>query len=193
MRINGIFFFFFFFLFSYLVIIYFLSFFSLISNVYCLFLNGRNFKRPSQFFHISLISSDLLFCIYFSIISIQDMRYSKNYIEFDENWRKSGICLFSGIIANFSCLLSNFCLFIMTYEKFLLIKSGIKFQTLSKLFVGNFLIISILSSLIISILPIFFFQVCHKFNKEKLRNKQSMLFLELLFKIFPLFFLTFNE
>lgn len=88
-----------------------------------------------------------------------DIFYSKNYFEYDEDWRNSIFCTFLGIFATFACLLSNFSLLVLTFEKFLIVSFiyQVKFLNFSIIILITSLITSL--SIMLSILPIFFYQV----------------------------------
>lgn len=115
--------------------------------------------KPLNLIELTLMISDFLLSIYFLIILIYDYKYSNNYIYYDIEWRKSKICLFIEILASNSCLLSNFSLLLLTFERYLGINSlTIKRQENFKniILVLTFLIIL---SIFLSILPIIIFQV----------------------------------
>lgn len=131
----------------------------LIGNVVTFILTLKTFKRPSNLFQLELFICNFLMAVYIAAIIIQDIRYSGNYIEFDNEWRKSTLCNSLGVLASVSSLLSLFLLLILTIEKYLVIKYQLNFQffTWRKVFVISTIAISI--SIIFSIIPLYAYTV----------------------------------
>lgn len=108
------------------------------------------------------MASDLLLGLYFLIILVHDYKYYGNYVRFDIQWRKSITCQTIGILASISRLLSNFLLFLLTFEKFLGINSlRIKRQENFKKIIFSLSFI-ILLSILLSVLPLFIHKVSRR-------------------------------
>lgn len=132
----------------------------LIGNSIALFIQQQNFKSNSIFF-MGLHISDIFLVMYLGIIGVADIHYKGNYMENDAKWRFSSMCSFAGVLANTSLMNSNFCLLLITIERYLAIchtlihkKYFYSIQQLVAAFSGFLLI-----SCMIGIMPIAVFEV----------------------------------
>lgn len=138
---------------------YSVSFLGIILNILCFIIQIKSFHRPSNLFSLLLNLSDFFFSVYLSLISIVDMHFNKFYIDFDETWRKSITCTISGILLNSSSLLSLISLFLLTFDKVLIINKGIQYHEISLIQSIFSIFFSLILCLILSILPVFIYDV----------------------------------
>lgn len=147
-------------------VLYIFTFLSFFGNLFCLIAKIISIMKSSELISICLTISDLNLSIYFLILSIFDIKYSGNYYEYDEIWRKSITCTSLGVLANFSCILSNFSLLMMTFDKFFAIIFTFKYKKLSY-FTSIIVSTSLITiSFFLSILPVFFFEVKKKIQRK---------------------------
>ncbi|XP_065365604.1 relaxin receptor 2 [Calliphora vicina] len=64
-----------------------------------------------------LAASDFLMGIYLAIIACADISFRGEYIVYEEFWRHSGMCAFSGFLSTFSCQSSTLLLTLITWDR----------------------------------------------------------------------------
>ncbi|KAL9884339.1 uncharacterized protein ACN427_011218 [Glossina fuscipes fuscipes] len=64
-----------------------------------------------------LAASDFLMGIYLAIIACADINFRGEYIVYEESWRHSALCAFSGFLSTFSCQSSTLLLTLVTYDR----------------------------------------------------------------------------
>lgn len=145
----------------------------LIGNIIALFIQQKKLK-PSSIFYMSLHVSDIFLIIYLTIIGVVDAYYKGNYMENDANWRFSALCSFAGALANISFMNSNFCLILITADRYLAICHNL-FHKRYLYKIKQFLLASTIClcfSCLVGILPIFIFEVKINMHKKNIQYIQ---------------------
>ncbi|XP_039961842.1 relaxin receptor 2 [Bactrocera tryoni] len=73
-----------------------------------------------------LAASDFLMGIYLTIIACADIRFRGKYIYYDELWRQSVWCDFSGFLSTFSCQSSTLLLTLVTWDRLMSVTRPLK-------------------------------------------------------------------
>lgn len=137
-------------------------------NSVCLIVQIKNFSRPSNLFNLSLNIADLFSACYMIILSVKDIEYSDEYINFADDWKNNTFCNFCGILINFSFIFSIFSLLLMTLEKYLVVNFPMMKSKLSFFNCTCFVFSFCLISCFLSIFPYFIFPVNHFFSNDKI-------------------------
>lgn len=129
-------------------------------NVYLIFKKISIKLKPINIIELLLMISEFKLFLFFLSLIIIDWKFYENYIEHDFEWRSSFYCKILEFIASTSCILSNFSLLLITWERYL----GIKYLTTTtnkQKFSQIILLVclTIILSLILSILPFLIFKV----------------------------------
>ncbi|KAH9518945.1 hypothetical protein Btru_008762 [Bulinus truncatus] len=77
------------------------------------------FQTAYGLFVTGLAVSDLLMGVYLMIIAIVDVVYADVYVVYDESWRKSFLCNFSGFLSTLSSETSSFLIGLITLDRFI--------------------------------------------------------------------------
>ncbi|XP_021706674.1 relaxin receptor 2 [Aedes aegypti] len=64
-----------------------------------------------------LAASDLMMGIYLAIIATADIMFRGQYLLYEEEWRASGLCAFSGFLSTLSCQSSTLLLTLVTWDR----------------------------------------------------------------------------
>lgn len=115
--------------------------------------------KPLNLLELTLIFSEFLLSIYFLTLIIMDWKFDKNYMKYDYDWRNSILCKILEICASSSCLLSNFSLLLITWERYTGIKKLIKINYTNFTHVVLSIIFSVIISISLSIIPVVFIKV----------------------------------
>uniref|UniRef100_A0A1A9WVK7 G-protein coupled receptors family 1 profile domain-containing protein n=1 Tax=Glossina brevipalpis TaxID=37001 RepID=A0A1A9WVK7_9MUSC len=73
-----------------------------------------------------LAASDFLMGIYLAIIACADINFRGEYIVYEEFWRHSALCAFSGFLSTFSCQSSTLLLTLVTYDRLMSVMNPLK-------------------------------------------------------------------
>lgn len=143
------------------ILIWIVIFWGCCGNIFTLGLKLKTFKRSIDILYIGLSVSDFFLIIYLIIIASVDLHFKGDYIANDHNWRHSKWCNFSGIIATASMLSSNFFLLLITLERFFAICFPLRHQRLelNLLIISLIIVVILLFTSLLSMLPIFLFNV----------------------------------
>ncbi|KAH9525208.1 Relaxin receptor 1 [Bulinus truncatus] len=97
-----------------------------------LVLLGRFFMREDNrihsFFIKNLSMADLLMGLYLLIIAVHDIKYRGDYIFYDEVWRNSWECDFSGLLSTLSTEMSVLTLSVITLDRYISIMYPLSFR-----------------------------------------------------------------
>ncbi|XP_055888379.1 relaxin receptor 1-like isoform X2 [Biomphalaria glabrata] len=97
-----------------------------------LVLLGRFFtkedNRIHSFFIKNLSMADLLMGLYLLIIAVHDIKYRGEYIYYDEIWRNSWECDFSGMLSTLSTEMSVLTLSVITMDRYISIMYPLSFR-----------------------------------------------------------------
>ncbi|KAH9498145.1 hypothetical protein Btru_008378 [Bulinus truncatus] len=77
------------------------------------------FQTAYGLFVTGLAVSDLLMGVYLMIIAVVDVVYADVYVVYDESWRKSFLCNFSGFLSTLSSETSTFLIGLITLDRFI--------------------------------------------------------------------------
>ncbi|KAH9488872.1 hypothetical protein Btru_041496 [Bulinus truncatus] len=77
------------------------------------------FQTAYGLFVTGLAVSDLLMGVYLMIIALVDVVYADVYVVYDESWRKSFLCNFSGFLSTLSSETSTFLIGLITLDRFI--------------------------------------------------------------------------
>ncbi|KAH9489918.1 hypothetical protein Btru_036626 [Bulinus truncatus] len=77
------------------------------------------FQTAYGLFVTGLAVSDLLMGVYLMIIAVVDVVYADVYVVYDESWRKSFLCHFSGFLSTLSSETSTFLIGLITLDRFI--------------------------------------------------------------------------
>ncbi|KAH9498113.1 hypothetical protein Btru_008292 [Bulinus truncatus] len=77
------------------------------------------FQTAYGLFVTGLAVSDLLMVVYLMIIAVVDVVYADVYVVYDESWRKSFLCNFSGFLSTLSSETSTFLIGLITLHCFM--------------------------------------------------------------------------
>ncbi|KAH9523115.1 hypothetical protein Btru_065869 [Bulinus truncatus] len=77
------------------------------------------FQTAYGLFVTCLAVSDLLMAVYLMIIAVVDVVYADVYVLYDESWRKSFLCNFSGFLSTLSSETSTFLIGLITLDRFI--------------------------------------------------------------------------
>lgn len=128
-------------------------------NLFLILKKLINKLKPMNLMELTLMFSDLLLSIYFVCLIIMDWNFRENYMNYDFQWRSGIFCRILEIVASTACLLSNFSLLLITWERYL----GIKYliRTNKKGFKSTILLMfsSVIIAFALSSLPLIFFKV----------------------------------
>ncbi|XP_056017205.1 relaxin receptor 1-like [Ostrea edulis] len=106
--------------------IWFMALFSFVGNLYVIYYRIRNVsgrKYVSQeMFILNLSFSDFLMGVYLFIIAIADLTYRNVYGFNDDPWRSSATCTIAGLLATVSSEASVLFVFLITVERFIVLK-----------------------------------------------------------------------
>ncbi|KAH9503366.1 hypothetical protein Btru_072841 [Bulinus truncatus] len=80
------------------------------------------FQTAYGLFVTGLAVSDLLMGVYLMIIAAVDLVYSDDYVVFDDSWRNSFLCQFSGFLSTLSSETSTFLIRLITLDRFIITK-----------------------------------------------------------------------
>ncbi|KAH9498137.1 hypothetical protein Btru_008349 [Bulinus truncatus] len=88
--------------------------------IYRVVWNRENiFQTAYGLFVTGLAVSDLLMGVYLMIIAVVDVVYADVYVVYDESWRKSFLCNFSGFLSTLSSETSTFLIGLITLDRFI--------------------------------------------------------------------------
>ncbi|KAH9498140.1 hypothetical protein Btru_008364, partial [Bulinus truncatus] len=90
------------------------------------------FQTAYGLFVTGLAVSDLLMGVYLMIIAVVDVVYADVYVVYDESWRKSFLCNFSGFLSTLSSETSTFLIGLITLDRFISISYPFSAQETSK-------------------------------------------------------------
>lgn len=94
----------------------------LIGNIFGFFIKIKTLHKFSDLFYIDLCISDFFMIIYITFIGSFDHYYSNKYFEYDKIWRLGVMCKILGSFSIYSILSSTFSVFLITIERYLIIK-----------------------------------------------------------------------
>ncbi|KAH9500297.1 hypothetical protein Btru_073670 [Bulinus truncatus] len=77
------------------------------------------FQTAYGLFVTGLAVSDLLMGVYLMIIAVVDVVYADVYVVYDESWRMSILCHFSGFLSTLSSEISTFLIGLITLDRFI--------------------------------------------------------------------------
>ncbi|KAH9491448.1 hypothetical protein Btru_049888 [Bulinus truncatus] len=77
------------------------------------------FQTAYGLFVTGLAVSDFLMGVYLIIIAVVDVVYADVYVVYDESWRKSLLCKFSGVLSTLSSETSTFLIGLITLDRFI--------------------------------------------------------------------------
>ncbi|XP_025079758.1 G-protein coupled receptor GRL101-like [Pomacea canaliculata] len=95
---------------------------NLSSLVYRLMLHKTSGNVGYDVFVTNLCVADFLMGLYLSIIGIADFRYRGSYVWEDVGWRNSSLCKLAGFTSLLSCEVSVFIIFLITVDRFLVLR-----------------------------------------------------------------------
>ncbi|BFZ07664.1 hypothetical protein BsWGS_10703 [Bradybaena similaris] len=124
--------------------------------VYRLIWDRSILKTGYGLFVTNLGVSDFFMGIYLLIIAGADHFYRGNYVLYDRYWRASDVCTFAGFIACISCEASTFFAFLITLDRYLVMKFPFGQIKLSSLHKTIAVTMSWLASFLLSLVPIVF-------------------------------------
>lgn len=132
--------------------------------------------KPLHLMELLLMFSDVLLLLYFLILIIMDFKFDKNYLKNDIEWRSSYTCNILEFTASTSCLLSNFSLLLITFERYLGIRQltsvrRIEFKQIFILIFMTFILSISLSYLLIYFSKVIFFSIKHKIFRNLKKKK----------------------
>lgn len=115
--------------------------------------------KPLNLIELMLMFSDLLLSIYFLCLIIVDWKYDQNYMKYDFEWRSSLLCKMLEYIASIACLLSNFSLLLITWERYLGMKNMTKIGERNYKKIVSTICLATLLTILFSFLPSILFKV----------------------------------
>ncbi|XP_025079761.1 G-protein coupled receptor GRL101-like [Pomacea canaliculata] len=95
---------------------------NLSSLVYRLMLHKTSGNVGYDVFVTNLCVADFLMGLYLLIIGIADFRYRGSYVWEDVGWRNSSLCKLAGFTSLLSCEVSVFIIFLITVDRFLVLR-----------------------------------------------------------------------
>lgn len=111
--------------------------------------------KVSRLYQFIMSLSDLLVCCYILSISILNVYFGDDYLNYDWKWRHSFYCKLHGILLTFSLHLSYLSMILMTLERYFTLKNPLKSNILKK-YEQIFTIAGVFIAFLISCIPIAF-------------------------------------
>lgn len=132
--------------------------FGCIANILNFTFSFLTVKNSTKIYRQFVAFSDCLTAICFIGIVYLDQQYSKNLLIEEENWSENLFCHFLGSILMFSLMFGCMTLCLLTIERYLAVSDPLQIRNFKK-FTYLFLISVILLTILMAVLPIFFFKV----------------------------------
>ncbi|CAG5125598.1 unnamed protein product, partial [Candidula unifasciata] len=113
-------------------------------------------KTGFGLFVTNLGISDFIMGVYLFIIAGVDYFFRDSYVLHDKTWRTSVVCKIAGFMVCLSCETSTFFVFLITLDRFLVIKFPFGQKKLSKLIKLSAVVMSWVASFLLALVPIVF-------------------------------------
>ncbi|CAG5125792.1 unnamed protein product [Candidula unifasciata] len=113
-------------------------------------------KSGFGLFVTNLGISDFIMGVYLFIIAGADYFFRDNYVLHDKSWRTSVVCKIAGFMACLSCEASTFFVFLITLDRFLVMKFPFGQKKCSKLIKISAVVLSWVASFLLALVPIVF-------------------------------------
>ena len=148
--------------------------FALIGNalslIYHVIFDSKRLKLGYGMFVSNLAVSDFVMGVYLIIIAAADMYYRGEYSRNDDIWRNSGWCQLAGILASLSSEASVIFIFLITLDRFLVVKYPFGEVRISKRPAKILSMVAWIFSIVISVIPLIF----HSYFKGQFYSKSGV-------------------
>ncbi|KAH9524137.1 hypothetical protein Btru_048220 [Bulinus truncatus] len=112
------------------------------------------FQTAYGLFVTGLAVADLLMGVYLMIIAAVDRIYADVYVVYDESWRKSFLCSFSGFLSTLSSETSTFLIGLITLDRFIIVTYPFTARDISSRLKCECFILSWVIGFVLALVPV---------------------------------------